>query len=48
MDVSLLGEINSVCNEFAIALHQYEFQVYAMLTILLLVGTMLFPTQNSE
>ena len=48
MDGSLLGEINRVCNEFALALQHWELHIYATLTIALLIGTTIFPTRNSD
>ncbi len=48
MDVSLLGEINRVCNDFALALQHWEIQIYSILTIVLLIGATIFPTPDSE
>jgi hypothetical protein len=46
--VSLLGEIDRLCGEFATALHNSELQVYATLGILLVLGVLLFPPKNDS
>jgi hypothetical protein len=46
MNGSLFAEIDRICGQFALALHNSELQVYAMLTLLLLLGIVLFPPRN--
>jgi hypothetical protein len=46
MTGSLLPELDRICGQFALALHNSELQVYATLTFLLLLGILLFPPRN--
>jgi hypothetical protein len=46
MNSSLLAELDRICSQFALALHNSELQVYATLTLLLLLGMFLFPPRN--
>jgi len=46
MNGSLFAEIDRICGQFALALHNSELQVYATLTLLLLLGILLFPPRN--
>jgi hypothetical protein len=46
MNGSLLAELDRICSQFALALHNSELQVYATLTFLLLLGIVLFPPRN--
>jgi hypothetical protein len=43
---SLFAELDRVCAQFSLALHNSELHVYAMLTLLLVVGMLLFPPRN--
>lgn len=42
----LLANIDSLCNQFATALHQSEWHVYATLTVLIVLSAMLFPSKD--
>jgi hypothetical protein len=44
--LSLLGQVDQLCGEFATALHNSELRIYATLAILLLLGVFLFPPKN--
>jgi hypothetical protein len=46
MNGSLFGELDRFCGQFALALHNAELQVYAILTLLLVLGILLFPPRN--
>ena len=46
MDGSLLGELDRFCSQFALVLHNAELQVYGILTLLLVLGILLFPPRN--
>jgi hypothetical protein len=46
MNGSLFAELDRICGQFALALHNSELQVYATLTLLLLLGIVLFPPRN--
>ena len=46
MNGSLFAEIDRICGQLALALHNSELQVYATLTLLLLLGILLFPPRN--
>jgi hypothetical protein len=46
MDGSLFTELDRICGQFAIALHNAELQVYTVLTLLLVLGILLFPPRN--
>jgi len=43
---SLFADIDRICGQFALALHNSEPYVYAALTLLLLFGALLFPPRN--
>jgi hypothetical protein len=43
---SLLADIDHVCSQFALALHNSEPYVYAALALAVLFGTLLFPPRN--
>jgi hypothetical protein len=43
---SLLADIDRICGQFALALHNSEPYVYAALTIAVLFGVLLFPPRN--
>ena len=46
MNGSLFVELNRICDQFALALHNAEPQIYALLTLLLILGIWLLPPQN--
>ena len=46
MNGSLFGELDRFCGQFALALHNAELQVYAILTLLLVLWILLFPPRN--
>ena len=46
MNGSLFGELDRFCGQFALALHNAELQVYAILTLLLVLVILLFPPRN--
>jgi len=46
MNGSLLDELDRFCGQFALALHNTELQVYAVLTLLLVPGILMFPPRN--
>jgi hypothetical protein len=43
---SLLGNIDRVCGQFAVALQHAEWQIYATLAFILLLSALLFPPRN--
>jgi uncharacterized membrane protein YtjA (UPF0391 family) len=43
---SLFAELDRFCGQFALALHNAELQIYAVLTLLLVLGILLFPPRN--
>ncbi len=46
MNGSLFVELDRFCGQFALALHNAELQIYAVLTLLLVLGILLFPPRN--
>ena len=46
MNGSLFAELDRICGQFALALHNSELQVHTTLTLLLLLGILLFPPRN--
>jgi hypothetical protein len=44
--VSLLGNIDQVCGQVAAALAHAEWQIYATLTLVLVLTALLFPPRN--
>jgi hypothetical protein len=46
MNGSLFAELDRVCGQVALALHNVELQVYAVLTLVLVLGILLFPPRN--
>jgi hypothetical protein len=46
MNGSLFTELDQFCGQLAFALHNVELQVYAVLTLLLVLGIVLFPPRN--
>jgi hypothetical protein len=43
---SLLGHIDSVCGQFAAALAQAQWQVYATISLVVGLSVLLFPPKN--
>ena len=43
---SLLADIDRICSQFALALHNSEPFVYAALAVAVLFGAFLFPPRN--
>ena len=48
MSGSPFAELDRICGQFALALHNTELQVYAVLTVLLVLGILLFPPRNDS
>ena len=46
MNGSLFAELDQFCGQFALALHNAELQIYTILTLLLVLGILLFPPRN--
>ena len=46
MNGSLFAQLDRFCDQFALALHNSELQVYTVLTLLLVLGILLFPPRN--
>jgi len=46
MNGSLFAEFDQFCGQVALALHNVELQIYAVLTLLLVLGIVLFPPRN--
>jgi hypothetical protein len=46
--LSLLGQVDHLCGEFATALHNAELRIYATLGVLLVLGVLLFPPRNDS
>jgi len=44
--VSILAAIDRLCSQFATALHNAEWQVYATLALLIVLSALLFPPKN--
>jgi hypothetical protein len=43
---SLLGDIDRVCGQLAAALHNAEWQIYAAVTLIIVLSALLFPPKN--
>jgi len=43
---SMLVTVDRLCGQFATALHNSELQIYATLTLFLVLGILLFPPKN--
>ena len=43
---NLFAELDRICGHLALALHNSELQVYATLTVLVVLGMVLFPPRN--
>ena len=44
--LSFLADIDRLCGQFATALHNAEWQVYATLALLILLSALLFPPKD--
>jgi len=44
--VSVLGAVDQLCTQFATALHNAEWHVYATLALLIILSALLFPRKN--
>jgi hypothetical protein len=44
--VSFLADVDHLCGQFATALHNAEWQVYAALTLLIVLSALLFPFKD--
>jgi hypothetical protein len=43
---SMLVTVDRLCGQFATAMHNSELQIYATLTLFLILGVLLFPPKN--
>jgi hypothetical protein len=43
---SMLAEIDRVCGQIAIAMHNAEFQIYATLALVVVLSFLLFPPRD--
>jgi hypothetical protein len=46
--ISMLANFNRVCAQFATALQNSDVQIYTTLTLLLVLGVLLFPPKNDS
>jgi len=46
VSLSFLGDVDRLCGQFATALHNTEWRVYATLTLLILISALLFPPRD--
>jgi hypothetical protein len=44
--VSLLGDVDRLCGQFAAALQHAEWQIYATRALILFLSALLFPPRN--
>ena len=44
--LSFLGDVDRLCGQLAVALHNAEFQIYATLALIVVLGVLLFPPKN--
>jgi hypothetical protein len=44
--LSMIGEIDRLCGQIAIAMHNAEFQSYATLALAVIVSVLLFPPRD--
>jgi hypothetical protein len=42
----LLGDVDRLCGQFATALHNAEWQIYAAIALVLVLSVLLFPPKN--
>jgi hypothetical protein len=47
-DISLLDAIDRLCGEFAAAMHNAEWQIYATLALVIVLSALLFPPKNDR
>jgi hypothetical protein len=45
-NLSFLADVDRLCGQFATALHNTEWRVYATLTLLILISALLFPPRD--
>jgi hypothetical protein len=43
---SILEQIDRVCGQIALAMHNSELQIYATLTLVIVLSFLLFPPKN--
>jgi hypothetical protein len=43
---SMIAEIDRLCGQIAIAMHNAEFQTYAMLALVVVLSVLLFPPRD--
>jgi hypothetical protein len=43
---SMIAEIDRVCGQIAIAMHNAEFQIYATLALVVVLSFLLFPPRD--
>jgi hypothetical protein len=43
---TIFGDADRICGQIAVALHHSEFQIYATLALLAIVGILLFPPRD--
>jgi hypothetical protein len=46
--LSVVSTIDRLCGQFATALHNAEWQVYATLALLIVLSALLFPPKNDQ
>jgi hypothetical protein len=44
--LSLLGDIDRLCGQFAAALHNAEWQIYATVALIIVLSALLFAQKN--
>jgi hypothetical protein len=44
--LSWVGDVDRLCGQFAAALHNSEWQVYAMAALIIVLSALLFPPKN--
>jgi hypothetical protein len=45
-NLSVLADFDRLCGQFAAALHNTEWQIFATLTLLILLSALLFPPKD--
>jgi len=43
---SILGDIDRICGQVAMAMHNSEFQTYGMLTLVVILSALMFPPKD--
>jgi hypothetical protein len=46
LNLSFLADFDRLCGLFATALHNAEWQIYATLTLVIILSILLFPPKN--